>query len=90
MAPQAENGTGSDAFCADPWVITFERVFIPGETTLMDICETYEDVLQKYGCIHLPGLVRKVCRAEGQIYISVSMAELTLLTIGRIIAGHGQ
>lgn len=69
MAPQADNGSGTDAFFTDPWVITFERVFVPGETTLMDICETYEDVLQKYGCIHLPGLVRKVCAERRYRYI---------------------
>lgn len=43
-----------------PWVVTFERAIVPGETTLLDVCETYEDVLRRYGCIHLRGFVTKV------------------------------
>lgn len=42
-----------------PWVVAYERSNMD-EVTLMDIMETYEDVLEKYGILHLRGLVTKV------------------------------
>lgn len=66
MAPQSSlvEGSSDGVSCGEeltrpPYVVEFERV-VSSDTTLIDITETYQDVFDRYGILHLKGLTLKV------------------------------
>jgi len=59
-----KTSAGQDAkTCYAPYVIELERSFT-SENNLVDITETYEDILQKYGILLIRGLAKNVMKEK--------------------------
>jgi hypothetical protein len=85
MPPGAPGGAASSA----PYVVEWERASAPD---LLAIVETFEDVLQTYGILHVPGVLNKGKRCGRdyrviELVVGITGHRVILLTILPLLGG---